>query len=693
MIISSLVASFLTIGAMQNPDKSFPTFSGRTGTLRTVSARPNIPDYFSLSLMGSFFSVEPFIEGKKHSRSHLRLNGNYTFDWGIPLEVFAGFGFTFNENSTATGSRTTTTLLENTDLGVRVGFPIVGNVFYLGGSGLVRFFSGTQSMRNSSGASTAKSGPFVSGELMATATVDMVDRLEDFPFRYHLNIGYRLPNGDLIGTTEDFNRFAMDSYKYQAIVGSTSFEVMTRYVKPFVEFWMEYAVGAKEDVKFKDNRKKATIGLRWTPLEVISVLAAGDIGLGGISSGNAAGIPRNPPWEIHFGVTFAADKRSIWNEDGNIRGSTLDEESGLPLDGVEVTIASETQRPQLTDLSGFYEFQRLPKGEYEIVFTKPGYEPLRKRTTIQGGADTYVDARLQKIGPKFGGLAAQVLDRSTQAPIPRAFVTISGLESPLATDNEGRFRVNRLIEGPQNIRVEAPGFLAGDFPVDIKPNETIDQQFFLDKAPPETGNCTGTIKNPDGTPLTAVITSMDGSIKPFGTDPLTGTFQVTLPPGKHSFKVQAENYLPQQMDCDVTAGQTSEMNLTLEKPKEATLVEDKIILPDAIYFEFGSATIKDESLPILDQVFKVISEAKSFKGLRVEGHTDSIGSDEYNQKLSRSRAQSVRSYLVKKGVDAQLITATGFGESKPIATNTTDEGRAENRRVEFNVNNSEESGN
>jgi len=71
--------------------------------------------------------------------------------------------------------------------------------------------------------------------------------------------------------------------------------------------------------------------------------------------------------------------------------------------------------------------------------------------------------------------------------------------------------------------------------------------------------------------------------------------------------------------------------------------------------------------------------------VRVEGHTDSLGSEQYNYDLGLRRAQSVRTYLVGKGVRSDKISATSFGETKPIATNDTDEGRQLNRRVELHA--------
>jgi len=71
--------------------------------------------------------------------------------------------------------------------------------------------------------------------------------------------------------------------------------------------------------------------------------------------------------------------------------------------------------------------------------------------------------------------------------------------------------------------------------------------------------------------------------------------------------------------------------------------------------------------------------------IEISGHTDSKGSDEYNEKLSKARAGSVRDYMVNKGVMPDRIVAKGYGESVPVDTNDTDEGRQQNRRVEFKV--------
>jgi OOP family OmpA-OmpF porin len=112
-------------------------------------------------------------------------------------------------------------------------------------------------------------------------------------------------------------------------------------------------------------------------------------------------------------------------------------------------------------------------------------------------------------------------------------------------------------------------------------------------------------------------------------------------------------------------------------------VERTIILDDVL-FDFDKSTVKPEAAAILDRLVAFMNENKEKKA-SLSGHTDSIGTEAYNIKLSERRVNSVRDYVVKKGVEPSRISGQGFGESKPIADNRTKEGRAKNRRVEIKV--------
>ena len=109
----------------------------------------------------------------------------------------------------------------------------------------------------------------------------------------------------------------------------------------------------------------------------------------------------------------------------------------------------------------------------------------------------------------------------------------------------------------------------------------------------------------------------------------------------------------------------------------------KIVLR-SVHFDFDKATLKADAKPILDEAIQVLKQEGSVD-IVVEGHTDSVGTDQYNQALSRRRAETVRSYLVDHGIARSRITADGMGESKPVASNDTADGRAQNRRVELHV--------
>ena len=101
-----------------------------------------------------------------------------------------------------------------------------------------------------------------------------------------------------------------------------------------------------------------------------------------------------------------------------------------------------------------------------------------------------------------------------------------------------------------------------------------------------------------------------------------------------------------------------------------------------VNFDFDKSDIKPEYHATLAEFASYMRQQQSFTVVEIAGHTDSVGTDAYNQKLSERRAKAVRDYLVKElGMDDKLFSAVGYGESKPIATNDTDAGRAENRRI------------
>ncbi|GAC1559233.1 MAG: OmpA family protein [Myxococcales bacterium] len=101
-----------------------------------------------------------------------------------------------------------------------------------------------------------------------------------------------------------------------------------------------------------------------------------------------------------------------------------------------------------------------------------------------------------------------------------------------------------------------------------------------------------------------------------------------------------------------------------------------------IHFDTGKASLTEDSGKVLEQVAKLLADNAELK-LRVEGHTDNVGKDKANLELSKKRAAAVKAWLVEHGADGKRLTADGFGSTKPLGDNKTEEGKAKNRRVEL----------
>ncbi len=187
--------------------------------------------------------------------------------------------------------------------------------------------------------------------------------------------------------------------------------------------------------------------------------------------------------------------------------------------------------------------------------------------------------------------------------------------------------------------------------------------------------------------LEAAVELIDNSlnevIATFKSNSTTGKYLVSLPSGKnYGIAVKKDGYLFHSENFDLKASeefQEVEKDIAL-KPIE---VGQSIILKN-IFFDFDKATIRPESANELDRLIKLLTENPTLK-IELGSHTDSKGSDEYNQKLSQSRSQSVVTYLIGKGIATDRLVAKGYGETVPVATNDTEAGRQENRRTEFKI--------
>ncbi len=165
-------------------------------------------------------------------------------------------------------------------------------------------------------------------------------------------------------------------------------------------------------------------------------------------------------------------------------------------------------------------------------------------------------------------------------------------------------------------------------------------------------------------------------------DPKTGEFLVCLPSGEYALNASADGYLFFSKNYNVATSTVNEP-VTLEVPLSPLTAGSTIALRN-IFFNTASYDLLPASNAELDKLVKLL---QSNPTLRIElgGHTDNVGADAANLTLSDQRAKAVREFVIAKGIEADRITAAGYGETKPIATNDTEEGRAQNRRTEVTV--------
>jgi outer membrane protein OmpA-like peptidoglycan-associated protein len=165
------------------------------------------------------------------------------------------------------------------------------------------------------------------------------------------------------------------------------------------------------------------------------------------------------------------------------------------------------------------------------------------------------------------------------------------------------------------------------------------------------------------------------------TNPMTGEYKIVLPAGsKYGFRAEADGYFAINDNIDaikIEEYKEIERNLSMLPIKKGEAVR-----LNNIFFDYDKSDLRPESFPELDRLVKFLNDSEKLI-IEVAGHTDNIGTDAYNNKLSKDRAAAVANYLITKNISKNRISSKGYGKTKPVSTNNTEEGRQLNRRVEF----------
>ncbi len=280
-----------------------------------------------------------------------------------------------------------------------------------------------------------------------------------------------------------------------------------------------------------------------------------------------------------------------------------------------------------------------------------------------------------------GTITGTVRDASTGDPLS-ATVSFPGVTaSPVQSDPATGAYTAVVPAGDVPVVAEAAGFTSGQASVRVERDGTASADF--DLAPAQAAQSTGTVTGvvtdeATRAAISATVTeTSSGAAATAGPD---GTFTLTAPSGSRVVKAEAPGYIAETQTVIVPENGAVSASFSLGKALES----GQVLTFANIYFDSGSATLKAESYPVLNEIAELLI-ANQGVSVQVCGHTDSDGSESLNQSLSERRAASVKTYLVSRGVGASYLSTIGYGESSPVAPNTTPEGKAQNRRIEFRV--------
>jgi outer membrane protein OmpA-like peptidoglycan-associated protein len=190
-------------------------------------------------------------------------------------------------------------------------------------------------------------------------------------------------------------------------------------------------------------------------------------------------------------------------------------------------------------------------------------------------------------------------------------------------------------------------------------------------------------RKPVGAEITYRDLASDQEVGVASSNPADGSYKIVLPAGRsYSFMADEQGYYAVSDNLDV-----KELKEYREIRRDLYLTPIEvgaIIRLNNLFFDFAKADLRTESYPELNRAMNFLNDNPGI-AIEVAGHTDNVGSDDANRKLSDDRARAVKEYLIAQGVQPERIVSKGYGESKPVATNNTDEGRQLNRRVDFTI--------
>ncbi len=699
---------------------------GRTGLIRTLSAKTLNQGIYNLNTHLEYFYskrrlsyVEPddfpkpedfpdyegIIEITPTKKSQ-RLEGSVGISYGayqwkrypLSLEISLGIIGYAHSLTDVEGRKSLVQSLGDLELGAKLGYGL--------DEGIGIGFDTTLQLLSKSGDLWYR-GEATSAGFRLLSTFELAEiknfPFENFPLTIHLNLGCHLDNSKNLRPTalyyipeaeyaQGIIRDSQFLFNFGAEYPLTEIKRIKRALKvEQLDFILEYSF---EDIfgrSFTESPQQITLGPRVFPLKNknLAVDLAVDIGLPKKVSAEGGKICSEPAWRIISGLSysFPAAPEVARPTTGMIAGKVLDAKTGKPIKEAIISFPGTALSNILTDDKGRYTSCEIEAGVIEVIASRDGYLSQTKKVMVEAAKTVTQDFKLKKL-IKVGILKGKVTDTRI-----RPLAAVISFDKPIAsaaTDPKTGEYTIKLPPGKYKVTATVEGYKPQTKPAIIKDKKVTRVNFVLE-AIARIGELEGKVTNEKGKPLAARVKVDVKGIPPMATDPKTGIYRGKLPAGAYQVTAEAKGYSSQTKPAAIRDKEKTILNFVLKlrvappvKKPLAVLRAKKIEILKKIHFETGKAVLLPQSYPILDDVAKILIEHSRIKIL-VEGHTDSVGTDAYNLKLSQNRANSVMKYLLNKGIPGARLKAAGFGESTPIADNSTAAGRAKNRRVEFTI--------
>jgi len=384
-----------------------------------------------------------------------------------------------------------------------------------------------------------------------------------------------------------------------------------------------------------------------------------------------------PDYEGIFGLSFVSPfpkpPEKPW---GRLVGKVEDARSGMPLEAKIRFIKRRLPALKTDPENGTFFLEKLPAGVVVVEASREGYIPEAVPLVIPDKGYATYTFKLKPLVP-YGTVAGRVSDAYNGKPL-EATISFIATNIPPVTSNPttGFFRSDNVPAGLVVVRVEKEGYFPEERAVEVEDGGVTKLNFALSSLEMKGVFKGKVVDKQSGAPLAATISFTQGERPSLSTDATTGEFEMELPVGSYEVKVEVPGYLPQTSSFAITKGETTTRTFEL-------VAKGMVLTLKGVYFEFGKATLRTESYPALMEAAQIMKDNPDII-VEIQGHTDNIGSEKANQILSEKRAYSVMNFLVQYGgIDPKRLSAKGYGESRPIASNDTEEGRQLNRRVEF----------